>query len=114
MLASPFTSPIRRNKSAVKSESELPAFLKHLSTNNLALSLFVALALLTATQGKESVESSHCKEHNKGSVSIYDSAFPPVTLTLPDTWETCFRQKFKASSTHSKQPKLTLNPFTLG
>jgi hypothetical protein len=90
------------------------AFLNHLNTNNLALSLFVTLALLTGTRSKESVESSHCKEHNKGSVSIYDSAFSPVTFTLPDTHETCFRQKFKASSTHSKQLKLTLSPLTLG
>jgi hypothetical protein len=115
MLASPFTSPIRCNKSAVKSESEFPAFLKHLNTNNLALSLFVALALLTGTRGKESVETSRCKEYNRDSVIIHDSAFSPDRLTLPHAQEAaCFRQKFKASSTSSKQPKLTLSPFTLG
>jgi hypothetical protein len=83
MLASPFTSPIRYNNSAVKSKSVFSAFLNHLNTNNLALSLFVALALLTATQGKESVESSRCEEHNKGSVTIHDPAGSRDTLTLP-------------------------------
>ncbi len=53
MLASLFASPVHYDESAVESVSVLSAFLRHLNTGNLALALFVALALVATTRGKE-------------------------------------------------------------
>jgi hypothetical protein len=46
-------SSIHDDKSAVRSASVLPTLLKHLNTGTLALALFVALAVLSATRGNE-------------------------------------------------------------
>jgi hypothetical protein len=46
-------SLIHDNKSAVQSASVIPMFLRHLNTGTLALALFVALAVLSATRGNE-------------------------------------------------------------
>jgi hypothetical protein len=46
-------SSVHDDKSAVRSASVLPVLLKHLNTGTLALALFVALAVLSATRGNE-------------------------------------------------------------
>jgi hypothetical protein len=46
-------SAVHYNKSVVDNVSVLAVFLKHLNPGTLALALFVALALLTTTRGKE-------------------------------------------------------------
>jgi len=57
-------SPVGRNKSALGSVPLLSVFLKHLNTGTLALALFVALALLTTTRGKEAetASSAHARD----------------------------------------------------
>jgi hypothetical protein len=47
------TSSVHHNESAVRSAGGLSIFLRHLNTGTLALALFVALAVLTATRGNE-------------------------------------------------------------
>ena len=46
-------SSVHYDKSAVGSVSVLPLFLRHLNMGTLALALFVALAVLSATRGNE-------------------------------------------------------------
>ena len=57
-------SAVHYNKSAVGSVSVLAVFLRHLNTGTLALALFVALALLTTTRGKEAetASSAHARD----------------------------------------------------
>jgi hypothetical protein len=56
--------PAQIHDSTVTSVSTRSAFLRHLNTNTLAFVLFVALALLSATRGKEpqNNESGHTRD----------------------------------------------------
>ena len=57
-------SSVNCHKSTVRSVSLLSAFLRHINTNTLAFALFVALALLSTSRGKEleTRESAHARD----------------------------------------------------
>jgi len=57
-------SPVNCHKSTVRSVSLLSAFLRHINTNTLVFALFVALALLSPSRGKEleTRESAHARD----------------------------------------------------
>ena len=58
----------------------LSRLLKHLNTGTLALAMFVALALLSSTHGKNSQTRESA---TKTEVVIDNFSFSPKTLTLP-------------------------------
>jgi plastocyanin len=78
-----FVSPIHHQKYTARRVSALSPILKHLNTGTLAIAMFVALALLSSTQGKDSQtrESAPVKA-TKTEVAIENFRFSPNTLTL--------------------------------
>jgi plastocyanin len=78
-----FASPIHHQKYTARRVSALSPILKHLNTGTLAFALFVALALLSSTHGKDSQtrESAPVKA-TKTEVAIDNFSFSPNTLTL--------------------------------
>jgi len=78
-----FASPIHHQKYTARCVSALTAILKHLNTGTLAFALFVALAFLSSTHGKDAQtrESAPVKA-TKTEVAIDNFSFSPNTLTL--------------------------------
>jgi len=78
-----FASPVHHQKHTARRVSALSPILKHLNTRTLAFALFVALALLSSTHGKDSQtrESAPVKA-TKTEVAIDNFSFSPNTLTL--------------------------------
>ncbi len=77
-------SPAHYRKPATKCVTALTPFLRHLNTGTLAFVLFVALALLSTTRGKEpeTRESAPAKA-TKSEVVIDNFSFSPKTFTVP-------------------------------
>ena len=78
------TSPAHYRKPATRCVTALTPFLRHLNTGTLAFVLFVALALLSTTRGKEpeTRESAPAKA-TKSEVVIDNFSFSPKTFTVP-------------------------------
>ena len=78
------TSPAHYRKPATRCVTVLTPFLRHLNTGTLAFVLFVALALLSTTRGKEpeTRESAPAKA-TKSEVVIDNFSFSPKTFTVP-------------------------------
>jgi plastocyanin len=76
-------STVHRQKRGARRKSALPPILKHLNTGTLAFAMFVALALLSSTHGKDSQtrESAPVKA-TKTEVAIDNFNFSPNTLTV--------------------------------
>jgi plastocyanin len=78
-----FASPIHHQKHTARRVSALFPILKHLNTGTLAFAMFVALALLTSTHGKDSQTRGPAPVRAiKTEVAIDDFSFSPNTLTL--------------------------------
>jgi plastocyanin len=78
-----FASTIHHQKHTARRVSALFPILKHLNTGTLAFAMFVALALLTSTHGKDSqTRGSPPVRAIKTEVAIDDFSFSPNTLTL--------------------------------
>ena len=77
-------SPVHRQKHATKCVTALSPFLRHLNTGTLAFVMFVALAFLSSTHGKnpETRESVPSKA-TKTEVVIDNFSFSPQTFTVP-------------------------------
>ncbi len=77
-------SPLHHQKHTARRVSVLCPLLKHLNTGTLAFAMFVAVALLSSTHGKdfETRPSAHVKAI-KTEVAIDNFSFSPNTLTLP-------------------------------
>src|SRR5207244_5138891 len=79
-----FASPLHHRKRTVRRVSVLCPLLKHLNTGTLALAMFVAVALLSSTRGKDSeTRGSTPVKAIKTEVVIDNFSFSPNTLTLP-------------------------------
>src|SRR6202030_4850094 len=79
-----FASPIHHQKHTARRVSALSPILKHLNTGALAFAMFVALALLSSTHGKD----SHTRESApvnaiKTEVAIDNFGSSTNTLTMP-------------------------------
>ena len=78
-----FASPIHHQKHTARRLSALSPILKHVNTGTLAIAMFVALALLSSTQGKDSqTRKSAPVDATKTEVTIDNFSFSPNTLTL--------------------------------
>jgi Icc protein len=77
-------SPTHYRKPATRCVTVLSPFLRHVNTGTLAFVLFVALALLSTTRGKEpeTRESAPAKA-TKTEVVIGNFNFSPKTFTVP-------------------------------
>jgi plastocyanin len=79
-----FSSPPYRRVRHTKCVSVLSPFLRHLNTGTLVLVMFVALALLITTCGKDSeTRRSAPTKATKPEIIIDDLSFSPDTLRLP-------------------------------
>ena len=79
-----FASPVHHQKHTARRVSVLCRILKHLNTGTLALAMFVALALLSSTHGKDAqTRRSAPVKAIKTEVAIDNFSFSPNTLTLP-------------------------------
>jgi len=79
-----FSSPPYRRVRHTKCVSVISPFLSHLNTGTLALVMFVALALLITTRGKESkTRRSTPIKVPKPEIIIDNLSFSPDTLRLP-------------------------------
>jgi plastocyanin len=79
-----FASPVHRQKHTARRVSVLYSILKHLNTGTLAFAMFVALALLSSTHGKDSQpRGSGPGKAIKADVAIENFSFAPNALTLP-------------------------------
>lgn len=78
-----FASPIDVRKHTARRVSVRYPVLKHLNTGTLALAMFVALALLSSTRGKDSqTRESAAAIATRTEVAIDNFSFSPNTLTL--------------------------------
>jgi plastocyanin len=77
-------SPTHYRKPATRCVTVLTPFLRHVNTGTLAFVLFVALALLSSIDGKnsETKESAPAKA-TKSEVVIDNFSFSPKTFTVP-------------------------------
>ena len=77
-------SPVHGQKHATKCVTVLSPFLRHLNTGTLAFVMFVALAFLSSTHGKnpETRELASSK-NTKTEVVIDNFSFSPQTFTVP-------------------------------
>jgi len=71
--------PVHHQRHTAGRASALSRILKHLNTGTLALAMFVALALLSSTHGKDSQTR---ESGTKTEVVIDNFSFSPKTLTL--------------------------------
>ncbi len=79
-----FASPLHHQKHTARRVSVLCPLLKHLNTGTLAFTMFVAVALLNSTHGKDSeTRASAPVKAIKTEVAIDNFSFSPHTLTLP-------------------------------
>jgi plastocyanin len=77
-----FVSPVHHQKHTARRVSVLFPILKHLNTGTLALAMFVVLALLSSTHGKDSqTRDSAPVRATKTEVTIDNFSFSPNTLT---------------------------------
>ena len=77
-------SPVHRQKHATKCVTVLSPFLRHLNTGALAFVMFVALAFLSSTNGKNpETRASVSSKNAKKEVVIDDFNFSPQTITVP-------------------------------
>ena len=78
-----FMSRVHHQKHTARRVSVLSPILKHLNTGTLALAMFVVLALLSSTHGKDSqTRDSAPVRATKTEVTIDNFSFSPNTLTL--------------------------------
>ena len=78
-----FVSRVHHQKHTARRVSVLSPILKHLNTGTLALAMFVVLALLSSTHGKDSqTRDSAPVRATKTEVTIDNFSFSPNTLTL--------------------------------
>jgi plastocyanin len=78
-----FLSRVHHQKHTARRVSALSPILKHLNTGTLALAMFVVLALLSSTHGKDSqTRDSAPVRATKTEVTIDNFSFSPNTLTL--------------------------------
>jgi plastocyanin len=78
-----FVSRVHHQKHTARRVSSLSPILKHLNTGTLALAMFVVLALLSSTHGKDSqTRDSAPVRATKTEVTIDNFSFSPNTLTL--------------------------------
>jgi len=77
-------SPVHRQKHTTKCVTVLSPFLRHVNTGTLAFVMFVALAFLSSTHGKnrQTRESAPSKA-TKTEVVIDNFSFSPQTLAVP-------------------------------
>ena len=79
-----FGSLLPHRKDTARRVSVLYPLLKHLNTGTLAFAMFVAVARLSRTHGKDSeTRASAPVKAIKTEVAIDDFSFSPNTLTLP-------------------------------
>jgi hypothetical protein len=79
-----FGSLLSHRKNTARRVSVLYPLLKHLNTGTLASAMFVAVALLTSTHGKDpETRASAPVKALKTEVVIDKFSFSPNTLTLP-------------------------------
>ena len=79
-----FGSLLSHQKHTTRRVSVLCPLLKHLNTGILAFAMFVAVALLNGTHGKDSeTRASAPVKAIKTEVAIDNFSFSPHTLTLP-------------------------------
>ena len=77
-------SPIHYQNRTTRSVSVLSPFLRHVNTGTLAFVLFVALALLSTTRGREAeTRESPSAKAIKTEVVIDTFTFSPRTFTVP-------------------------------
>ena len=77
-------SPAHYRKPTTRCVTVLTPFLRHLNTGTLALVMFVALALLSTTRGKEAeTKASIPVKASKTEVVIDNFSFSPKTTTVP-------------------------------
>ena len=77
-------SPVHRQKHATKCVTVLSPFLRHVNTGALAFVMFVALAFLSSTNGKNpETRASASSKNAKTEVVIDDFSFSPQTITVP-------------------------------
>ena len=78
-----FVSRVHHQKHTARCVSALSPILKHLNTGTLALAMFVVLALLSSTQGKDSqTRDSAPVKATRTEATIDNFSFSPNTLTL--------------------------------
>ena len=78
-----FVSRVHYQKHTARRVSAVSPILKHLNTGTLALAMFVVLALLSSTHGKDSqTRDSAPVRATKTEVTIDNFSFSPNTLTL--------------------------------
>jgi len=78
-----FVSRVHHQKHTARRVSALSPILKHLNTGTLAFAMFVALALLSSTHGKDfQMGDSAPLKATKTEVTIDNFSFSPNTLTL--------------------------------
>jgi plastocyanin len=78
-----FVSRVHHQKHTARRVSVLSPILKHLNTGTLALAMFVVLALLSSTHGKDSqTRDSAPVRATKTEVTIDNFNFSPNALTL--------------------------------
>ena len=78
-----FVSRVHHQKHTARRVSAVSSILKHLNTGTLALAMFVVLALLSSTHGKDSqTRDSAPVRATKTEVTIDNFSFSPNTLTL--------------------------------
>ena len=79
-----FASPVHHQKHTTRRVSVLCPLLKHLNTGTLAFAMFVAVALLSSTHGKDSeTRASAPVKPIKTEVAIANFSSSPNSLTLP-------------------------------
>ena len=79
-----FASPLHHQKHTARRVSVLYPLLKHLNTGTLAFAMFVAVALLSSTHGKDSeTRASAPVKPIKTEVAIANFSSSPNSLTLP-------------------------------
>ena len=77
-------SPVHRQKHATKCVTVLSPFPRHVNTGALAFVMFVALAFLSSTNGKNpETRASASSKSTKTEVVIDNFNFSPQTITVP-------------------------------
>ena len=77
-------SPVHYQNRTTRSVSVLSPFLRHVNTGTLAFLLFVALALLSTTRGREAgTRESAPAKATKSEIVIDNFSFSPKTFAVP-------------------------------
>ena len=108
-----FVSRVHHQKHTARRISALSPILRHLNRGTLALAMFVVLALLSSTHGKDSqTRDSAPVKATKTEVTIDNFSFSPNTLTLPVgatvTWINHDNVPHVVSSTRNQFKKSTV------